>query len=163
MRIQRVFFSALIAPCLLATGFAGDWVKQEPEVLAKEARKTAEQLRETVKDFQSEAIKAGRTLSADEKKYLDLSIEEAKLSEKSAKAWENNQKRMAEKLREDIGEVCKKRGTLAEKLKLWDEKKSVKKSPSDQADSAKVAEIESQQAELEKKKQEILEKKKADR
>ncbi len=140
---------------------AEDWTKKDPALLAKEARKSVIQLRQEAIHFETSAQKEGRTLSADEKKYLTLTVEEAALLEKSCEAWEKNQIRMAEKYRENAGEACHKRGELAAKLKLW-EKKPCPPAPDKQAapkasadNAAKLAEIERQQAELDKKKKEL--------
>jgi|GEM_PF-2040087 len=153
----RLFpFIALVLMVLPAV--AEDWTKKDPAALAKEARKTAAQLRQEAAYFESSAQKEGRTLSADEKKYLAFTVEEAGLLEKSFEAWDKNQVRLAEKIREKAVEACQKRGELATKLKLWEEKpaaamaekKAAQKAPSENA--SKLAEIERQQAELEKKK-----------
>ncbi|MFZ4682863.1 MAG: hypothetical protein ACOYMS_10190 [Terrimicrobiaceae bacterium] len=152
----------LIALLLIASpAKAEDWAKKDPEILAKEARKSATQLRQEAAYFESSAQKEGRTLSSDEKKYLTLTHEEAGLLEKSFEAWDKNQFRMAEKFRERAGEACQKRGELAAKLKLWEEKPAAaveKKPAAPEASSekaAKLAEIERQQAELDKKKKEL--------
>lgn len=155
---MRMFPRIFLALCLLALpALAEDWTKKDPEALAKEARKIAADLRKEAEYFETSAHKEGRTLTADEKKYLTYTIEEAALLEKSYEAWDKNQKRMAEKFREKAGEFCQKRGEMAAKLKLWEEKPAApeaeKKKDSDTA--AKLAEIEKQQAELEKKKKEL--------
>jgi len=153
----RLFpFVALVLMALPAV--AGDWTKKDSATLDREARKTAVQLRQEAAYFESSARKEGRTLSADEKKYLALTLEEVALLEKSCEAWDKNQKRLAENIREKAGEACQKRGELATKLKLWEkkpaaameDKKAAPKAPSENA--SKLAEIERQQAELEKKK-----------
>lgn len=157
---MRKFPGVFFALCTLALpALAEDWTKKDPEALAKEARKISADLRKEAEYFETSAHKAGRTLSADEKKYLTYTLEEAALLEKSYEAWDKNQKRMAEKLREKAGEFCHKRGEMAAKLKLWEEKPPApepeKKKDSDTA--AKLAEIQKQQAELEKKKKELQE------
>ena len=156
----RLFPVIVFALTTLPAG-AEDWAKKDSQVLAKEALKTATQLRQEAAYFESRAQKEGRTLSSDEKKYLTFTQEEAGLLEKSFEAWDKNQLRMAEKLREKAGEACQKRGELAAKLKLWEENPAaaVEKKPAapeaSSENSAKLAEIERQQAELEKKKKEI--------
>jgi hypothetical protein len=156
-RFPRLF------PLLLTLAFATpllaeDWTKKSPEALAAEARKLSAELRKEAEYLQSSATKAGRSLSADEQKYVSYTIEEAELLEKSLEAWDKNQKRMADKYREKAGELCHKRGEMAAKLKLWEKK------PEDQGPvatekkpdhAAKIAEIERQQAELERKKKEL--------
>ena len=164
----RLFPVIVLALTTLPAG-AEDWAKKDSQVLAKEALKTATQLRQEAAYFESRAQKEGRTLSSDEKKYLTFTQEEAGLLEKSFEAWDKNQLRMAEKLREKAGEACQKRGELAAKLKLWEENPAaaVETKPAapeaSSENSAKLAEIERQQAELEKKKKEIEREKAAGR
>jgi hypothetical protein len=156
-RFPRLF-PLLIALAFAAPALAEDWMKKNPEQLAAEARKIAADLRKEAHHLQTGATQAGRSLTADEQKYVSYTIEEAELLEKSFEAWDKNQKRMADKFREKAGEICQKRGALAHKLKLWDKKPEgpfagEKKPGSDNA--AKIAEIERQQAELERKKKEL--------
>jgi uncharacterized protein YifE (UPF0438 family) len=172
-------FSIILTPMkillVLVVGFAmgmfpafgGDWAQKEPAVLAKEAKEVSQNLRREAQQFQERAIKEARTLSADEKKYLELTLAEADAAEKAAAAWEKNQKRMAEKHREKAMELCGKRGELAGKLKLWDAPPGPKPPPGDKPKpfapppgepkdkAAKLAEIERQQAELDRKKKEL--------
>jgi hypothetical protein len=162
VKAMKTFPWVFLALCILSLpALAEDWTKKDPEALAKEARKISADLRKEAEYFESSAHKEGRTLTADEKKYLTYTIEEATLLEKSYEAWDKNQKRMAEKFREKAGEFCHKRGEMAAKLKLWEEKEkpaapqAEKKKDSDTA--AKLAEIEKQQAELEKKKKDLQE------
>lgn len=175
---------------------AGDPMKMDPEMMVKESRKIASQIRKDTQYLVEQASKEGRALSADEKKFLALSVEEADLLEKSVDAWDKNQKRMSEKYREKAMEICQKKGELAGKVKSsqtnaeggWKpgqpppqggsfqggppkgpppqggpqggppqgppgQKPGAPSVPPDKA--AKLAEIERQQAELEKKKKEI--------
>lgn len=161
MKMFPRLFPVIIVALTTLPAVAEDWAKRDPQVLAKEALKTATQLRQEAAYFESSAQKEGRTLSADEKKYLAFTQEEAGLLEKTYDAWDKNQVRMAEKLREKAAEACLKRGELAAKLKLWEEKPAaaVEKKPAapkaSSENAAKLAEIERQQAELEKKKKEI--------
>jgi hypothetical protein len=160
-KFPRIFL-ALLAFALPA--LAEDWTKKDPAALAKETRKLAADLRKEAEYFQTTAFKAGRALSADEQKYVTYTLEEAELLQKSYEAWDKNQKRMAEKFREKAGEFCHKRGEMATKLKLWEEKPAApaegkKKEPEKKGSetAAKLAELEKQQAELDKKKKELQE------
>jgi hypothetical protein len=156
-RFPRLFFLVLTF-ALAAPLLANDWIKKDSEALAKEARKIAADLRKEAEYFQASATKAGRSLTADEQKYVSYTIEEAELLEKSHEAWDKNQKRMADRYREKAAEVCQKRGAMAQKLKLW-EKKPEAEVPADRKpdNAARIAEIERQQAELERQKKELLE------
>ncbi len=160
MRMFPRIFLVLLALALPA--LAEDWTKKDPEAIAKEARKIAADLRKEADYLQTRAFQEGRALSADEKKYVTYTLEEADLLQKSYEAWDKNQKRMAEKFREKASEFCHKRGEMAGRLKLWeekkpslDDKKGGDKTQSEKA--AKLAEIENQQAELERKKKELQE------
>jgi hypothetical protein len=140
---------------------ADDWMKKNPEQVAAETRKFAADLRKEAHYLQANATQAGRSLTAEEQRYVSYTIEEAELLERSSEAWEKNQKRMAEKYRQKAGEICQKRGDLAQKLKLWEKKPEphiTEEKKSDASDhAAKIAEIERQQAELERQKKELLE------
>jgi hypothetical protein len=153
-----------IFPLLLTLAFATpllaeDWTKKDPASLAKEAKKIAADLRKEAEYFQSSTMKTGRALTSDEQKYLNYTLEEAELLEKSYEAWDKNQIRMADKHREKAAEFCQKRGEMATKLKLWEKKEEApaadKKPPGDADKASKIAEIERQQAELERKKKEL--------
>lgn len=162
MKSLPQIFSLLLSFALAAPLLAEDWTKKDPASLAKEAKKIAADLRKEAEYFHSSTTKSGRALTADEQKYLNYTIEEAELLERSYEAWDKKQIRMADKHREKAAEFCQKRGEMAAKLKLWEKKDeepvAEKKPPGDANKSdkaAQIAEIERQQAELERKKKEL--------
>jgi len=155
-------FPLLLSFALATPILADDWTKKDPASLAKESKKIAADLRKEAEYFHSNATKSGRALTADEQKYLNYTLEEAALLERSYEAWDKKQMRMADKHREKAAEFCQKRSEMATKLKLWEKKDeepiAEKKPPGDgnQSDkAAQIAEIERQQAELERKKKEL--------
>ncbi len=162
MKTLPLFLFCLVIPIV---SFANDWVKKAPEELAAEARKLSLDLKKQAVDMEAQAIKEERKLTADEKKYVELTHEESLALEKSASAFEKKQKRLAENYRDKAMEICKIRGPLAEKVfakdkqpKTAGEKTSAKSNEKDSKDSnsAKLAEIERQQAELDAKKKALL-------
>lgn len=113
MKTLPLFLFCVVLPMV---SFANDWVKKAPEELASEARKVSVDLKKQAVDLEAKAIKEERKLTADEKKFIELTREESLALEKSASAFEKNQKRLAENYRDKAMAICKVRGPLAEKL-----------------------------------------------
>lgn len=160
MKTFSPLFALLLTMAIVPPALAEDWMQKNPEQAAAETRKIAADLRKEAHHLQADAAQAGRSLTAEEQKYVSYTVEEAELLEKSFEAWEKNQKRMAEKFRQKASEICQKRGDLAQKLKLWEKKPEPQfageKKPGAPDNAAKIAEIERQQAELERQKKELL-------
>jgi uncharacterized protein YifE (UPF0438 family) len=119
MKILPLFLLCLAIPMV---SFANDWIKKAPEELAVEARKLSMDLKKQANDLEAMAIKEKRKLTADEKKFVELTHEESLALEKSASAFEKKQKRLAENYRDKAMEICKERGALAEKVFAKDKK-----------------------------------------
>lgn len=116
MKVPSLIFVAFAA-CLFSPRLvANDWKTKDPAQLAEMARRSSQNLREQALHMETEALQSGKALSADAKKFIELTKKEAEWLEKSADAWENNQKRLADNYYEKAMEFCEKRGPLAEKL-----------------------------------------------
>jgi hypothetical protein len=121
---MKRFLRLLVLPLalILSTSLQAEQPGKDPDPVASELRKNITDLRKDAHYRQSAATEAGRSLGADEQKYVSYTLSEAEMLEKCLEAWEKNQKRLAEKYRFKAGEFCQKRGEVAQKLGLWEKK-----------------------------------------